>query len=645
MKLKKELGLLEVFSISAGAMISSGLFILPALAYAKTGPSVIIAYAIASVLVIPTLISKAELATAMPKAGGNYFFIDRSMGPRMGALGGLADWFSLWFKSAFSLLGIGIILTLFNPGVTDLQIKLLAVVCCIFFTLINLIGVKVVGKFQVVMVIILLSLLTFYIIIGSFFIQFDRYSPFMPLGLGSVFATAGFVFISYAGLTKIIGVAEEVKNPGRNIPLGMFLAWIIISLFYFLVLFITIGVTDATQLQSSLMPVSTGAGTFMGWNGSMIMGLAALLAFATTANAGLLAASRTPLAMSKDELLPNPLKKISKRGTPTYSILFTAFFMIIVILFLNLENLVKAASTMILLLFIFINLAVIFMRESNLRHYRPKYKAPLYPYIQIIGIIGYGFLIFQMGSVPLLITGIFLVCGLAWYYIYAYGKIKREYAFLHVVERIMGEKTTDHLLDEELREILIDRDNITEARFEMKLSNAMVLDLDYFVPPDEFAHKVAEPISKRLNVEEDEVFSWLIHREKDSNIIVRKGFALISFHIQGRKKFEIALVRTKRGAMFSEEFAPVNAAFILVSSADEENFYLHSLMWLVELCEMIDFKEQWLNAKSKDEIREIVHDSWKMCISDDFDLKSLEIEEVETNSKKPKKEKSENNGK
>jgi mannitol/fructose-specific phosphotransferase system IIA component (Ntr-type) len=383
----------------------------------------------------------------------------------------------------------------------------------------------------------------------------------------------------------------------------------------------------------------------MGWNGSMIMGLAALLAFATTANAGLLAASRTPLAMSKDELLPNPLKKISKRGTPTYSILFTAFFMIIVILFLNLENLVKAASTMILLLFIFINLAVIFMRESNIRHYRPKYKAPLYPYIQIIGIIGYGFLIFQMGSVPLLITGIFLVCGLAWYYIYAYGKIKREYAFLHVVERIMGEKTTDHLLDEELREILIERDNITEARFEMKLSNAMVLDLDYFVPPDEFAHKVAEPISKRLNVEEDEVFSWLIHREKDSNIIVRKGFALISFHIQGRKKFEIALVRTKRGAMFSEEFAPVNAAFILVSSADEENFYLHSLMWLVELCEMIDFKEQWLNAKSKDEIREIVHDSWKMCISDDFDLKSLEIEEVETNSKKPKKEKSENNGK
>ena len=611
MKLKKELGLLEVFCISSGAMISSGLFVLPALAYAKTGPSVIIAYAIASVLVIPTVLSKAELATAMPKAGGNFFFIDRSMGPRMGTLGGFADWFSLWFKSAFSLLGMGIIITLFNPGITELQIKFLAVACCLFFTFVNIIGVKVVGKFQVVMVIILLSLLAFYIIIGSFFIKFHRYSPFMPFGPSSVFATAGLVFISYAGLTKIVSVAEEVKNPGRNIPLGMFLAWIIISLFYILVLFITIGVTDAAQLQNSLMPISTGASTFMGWKGSMILGVAALLAFATTANAGLLAASRTPMAMSKDELLPNPLMKISKRGTPAFSILFTAFFMIIVILFLNLENLVKTASTMILLLFVFINLAVIFMRESNIRHYRPKYKAPFYPYIQIFGIIGYGFLIIQMGNVPLMITGIFLACGLGWYFIYAHGKIKREYAFLHVVERVIGIKSTDYLLDEELREVLIERDNIIESRFEQNIRNCTVLDLKYFIPPEEFAEKVAKPLARRLDLSEDELYRRLMKREKSSNIIVRPGFAVISFHIKGRNKFEIELVRTRRGARFSENFPPVRAAFIVVSSPDEQNFYLHSLMWMVQIAERVDFEKEWINAKSSDELRDIILESWR----------------------------------
>ena len=79
--LKKELGLLELFCISSGAMISSGLFVLPGIAFAKAGPSVILAYLLASMMIIPTMLSKAELATAMPKTGGNFFFIDRSMGP------------------------------------------------------------------------------------------------------------------------------------------------------------------------------------------------------------------------------------------------------------------------------------------------------------------------------------------------------------------------------------------------------------------------------------------------------------------------------------------------------------------------------------------------------------------------------------
>ena len=75
-------------------MISSGLFILPGVAFGLTGPSMCLAYLLAGLLTIPALLSKAELATAMPKAGGVYFYIDRSMGPAMGTVGGLAGWFS-----------------------------------------------------------------------------------------------------------------------------------------------------------------------------------------------------------------------------------------------------------------------------------------------------------------------------------------------------------------------------------------------------------------------------------------------------------------------------------------------------------------------------------------------------------------------
>jgi APA family basic amino acid/polyamine antiporter len=611
MELKKELGLIEVFCISSGAMISSGLFVLPALAFTKAGPYVIFAYMIAGILVIPTVLSKAELVTAMPKTGGIFFFTDRSMGPMIGTLGGMAAWFSLAFKSAFALLGIGIFALLFNPGLSVLQIKLIAVICIVIFTVINLIGVKLAGKIQLVIVFILLALLTIYVVVGVFFIDISRFRPSPPVGLGSVLATAGLVFVSYAGTTKIAAVAGEVKDPGRNLPLGMFFSWGVVSMLYILVIFVTVGVLSPSKLQDTLTPITAGGNAIMGVFGIVLMGTAAILAYVSTGNAGILAASRDPMAMGKDELLPGIFAKVSERGTPWVAILFTSGFMVVVILFLNLEEFVKTASTLKLILFILANLSLIFMRESNIRHYRPKYKAPLYPYVQIFGIIGYGLLIIQMGSVPLIITGIFLACGLGWYFIYAHGKIKREYAFLHVVERVIGVKSTDHLLDEELREVLIERDNIIESRFEQNIRNCTVLDLKYFIAPEEFAEKVAKPLAKRLDLSEDELYRRLMKREKSSNIIVRPGFAVISFHIKGRNKFEIELVRTRRGARFSENFPPVRAAFIVVSSPDEQNFYLHSLMWMVQIAERVDFEKEWINAKSSDELRDIILESWR----------------------------------
>ena len=610
MNLKKELGLLEVFCIASGAMISSGLFVLPALAYAKTGASVIISYAIASILIIPTILSKAELTTAMPKTGGIFFFTDRSMGPMMGTIGGIAAWLSLAFKSAFALLGIGLFLVLLPFDFTMLQIKLIAVACCVIFAVVNILGVKLAGKFQVYMVISLITLLVLYIIMGASSVKMSRFAPFAPKGFDSIFATAGLVFVSFAGTTKIAAVAGEVKNPGRNLPLGMFLSWGIVSLLYLLVIMVTIGVVDGGKLEGSYTPISLGGEAIMGPFGLLIMSIAAFLAFVSTGNAGILAASRDPMAMGKDELLPGVFNKVSRHGTPWFSILFTSGFMIAVIMFLDLENFVKTASTLKLLLFILANLALIFMRESNRKHYKPRFKAPLYPWIQIFGILGMGFLVIQMGRVPLMITGIFIICSLTWYFIYSHGKIKREYALLHVLERIIGAKR-DHVLDEELREILIERDNVTESRFEDKIRTCEILDLEYLVEPADFSKKVAKSLAERLDVSAAKLYKQLMRRETDSNIIVRPGCALISFHIEGRNKFEIILVRTKKGAVFSEESPHVHAAIIVVSSHDMQSFYLHSLMWMVQIEERVDFEKEWMDAKKADELRNVVLSSWK----------------------------------
>ena len=608
--LQRELGLFEVFSIAAGAMISSGLFVLPGLAYAKTGSSVIFSYLIASLLIIPTLLSKAELATAMPKAGGDYFFIDRSMGPAFGTVGGFASWFSLASKTAFALIGIGAFAQLFNPGLTTIHLKLIAVTFCIIFTVLNLFGVKHAAKTQVLLVIGLISILVLYIIIGLFFIEPIRFQPIVTHGVVPIFATAGFVFVSFMGLTKVCSVAEEVCQPKRTIPLGIFLAWGVVSALYILVISVTIGVLEHTTLASSLMPVSKGAEMLLGEFGLILLGVAAVLAFITTANAGLLSSSRYPMALSKDQLLPKFFSKISTNGTPVVSILFTSGFMITIIVLLDLDGLVKTASTLVLLLFIFVNLSLIVMRESNLRYYRPSFRSPFYPWIQIIGIIGYGVLIVGMGLTQLMFVGGFISVGLIWYMLFSRKRIWREYSLLHVVERITGEKATGHLLEEELREILIEREDISEKRFENILQTCEIKDVPKFEQPDKFIRLLAATLAEKLEIDEKRLFSLLQKRGKDSNILVHPGVAIFSHIISGNNKFELLLLRSKKGIIISEDFDPIHAFFTIVATPDQKSFYYHVLMWLAQLIEDSDFEKEWIEAKNKRSLREILLKIW-----------------------------------
>ncbi|MBW6458386.1 MAG: APC family permease, partial [FCB group bacterium] len=328
MTAKKELKLLDVFAISAGAMISSGIFVLPGLAFIQAGPAIILAYLLAAALIFPTMLAKSELATAMPRSGGTYFFIDRSMGPLLGIFAGFANWFSLAFKSAFALIGLGYFATLIFPDISEMHIKIIAVAICLLFTVFNILSVKITGRIQVVLVITLIAVLFMYIATGFISTKPEYYQPFMPGGILTLISTAGLVFVSFGGLTKIADIAEEIENPGRNIPLGMMLSFFIVSAIYVLAVGVTVGLLPAQELSGSPVPLSLGAGKILGKTGIIILSLAAITAFITTANAGILAASRTPMAMSKDQLLPKYFSRLSRRyKTPLISILFTSLFM------------------------------------------------------------------------------------------------------------------------------------------------------------------------------------------------------------------------------------------------------------------------------------------------------------------------------
>ena len=105
--LNKQLGLLDVFAICTGAMISSGLFVIPGIAAAQAGPAVIVAYLLSGLLLIPSMLSMAEMSTALPRAGGSYFFVSRSLGGMFGTIDGVGVWLALILKTSIALLGFG----------------------------------------------------------------------------------------------------------------------------------------------------------------------------------------------------------------------------------------------------------------------------------------------------------------------------------------------------------------------------------------------------------------------------------------------------------------------------------------------------------------------------------------------------------
>jgi mannitol/fructose-specific phosphotransferase system IIA component (Ntr-type) len=285
--------------------------------------------------------------------------------------------------------------------------------------------------------------------------------------------------------------------------------------------------------------------------------------------------------------------------------------MISIILFLDLEGLVKTASTLVLLLFIFVNVSLIMMRESKLRHYRPSFRSPFYPWVQIAGIVGYGFLLIEMGIVPLIFVGCFIFAGFLWYWFFARDKIKRDYSLLHVVERVTGEKNTGYLLDVELREILIERDNVTEQRFENILRNCEIIDVLKYEQSDKFNRLVAKRLAERLDIDKEKLFNLIKKREKDSNVMIHPGIAILSNLIDGRDKFEILVIRSKKGIMLFDDEPAFHAFFIVIATSEQKNFYMHSLMWIVQMAEQIDFKKQWVEAKDSNELRDIILSSWR----------------------------------
>ncbi|MDQ3555503.1 MAG: amino acid permease [Gemmatimonadota bacterium] len=609
-RLKKELTLFDVYAISTGAMFSSGFFLLPGLAAAKTGPSVVLAYLLAGVFILPAMFSVAELATAMPRAGGAYYFLDRALGPMVGTVGGLGTWLALVLKSAFALIGIGAYLGIFY----DVPIKPVAVALTLVFAAVNVLGTKETGGLQRLLVTVLVVILAFFIVQGTVAVFTpgvgaplrERFVPFLAFGPRGLFATIGFVFVSYAGLTKVASVAEEVRDPDRNIPLGMMLSLLTATAIYVIGVFIMVSVLDPAELRSDLTPVATAAQAFFGWlpgeTGLVLIVVAAIAAFASTGNAGIMSASRYPLAMARDRLLWERFAEIGRMGTPTRAIMATAALMVFVILALDIEGVAKLASAFQLLLFALLNLAVIVMRESRIESYAPGYRSPLYPWMQIFGFLTPFWLIAEMGELAILFTiGLVGAC-IGWYFYYARGRVVREGAVLHTFAR-MGERRSEGL-DRELRGILKEKGLRDEDRFDEVVARAAVIDAGS-ASFAELAERAGRLLAARLPVPAETLAAEFLRGTQRGATPVSHGVALPHLRIAGVEHPEMVLVRCAEGVgmepgetLFDApaEAEPIRAVFFLTSPEGEAGQHLRFLAQIATRVDDPEFMSQWLAA-------------------------------------------------
>jgi amino acid transporter/nucleotide-binding universal stress UspA family protein len=415
-KLERSLSLTSVIAISIGGMLGSGIFVLPGIAAAKTGSSIWLAYLLAAVCILPAALSKSELATSMPSSGGTYVYIERAFGPILGTISGIGLWLSLLFKSAFALVGFGAYLSIFinlDVWVT----KYIAVLFLLIILFLNILGVKKVGRVQIIIVTISLISLGLVLAFGLPNVSPQLLKPFLTNGQVGLFSTVAFVYISYAGVTKVAAIAGEIKNPGKNLPLAMILSLTIMATIYVFIAFVLVGNIPMESLGTDIKPIFTIAqllgGTYIGY----IAAAVGIITLFSMANSGVLAASRFPFAMAIDKLLPEFMGRIhSKYLTPITTIIMTCAAMALVILFLDVEKIAKLASAFMVMMFILVNACVIVLRETAAQWYNPPYRSPMYPFVQLFGIFsGIGLLVF-LGMGPFLaIIAIFVVGTLIYF--------------------------------------------------------------------------------------------------------------------------------------------------------------------------------------------------------------------------------------
>lgn len=601
-KLEKTLGFLDVFCISSGAMISSGIFILPGIAFEHIGPAVFLAYLLAGACALAGALATIELATAMPLAGGVYFYTGRSLGPLAGTVSGLLNWGAISLKSAFAIFGLSAVLHQFF-GFPPI---LCGIVLTLFFLALNLIGTKEASWAQIIMVALLFCAMGSYIVLGLPELSLSRFTPFFHGDKSgrALFAEAAFVFVAFGGLLDVASISEEVKNPKRNLPYGMIGAIVVVMIVYVLTLITTVGIMEPDQLAGSLTPLADAAHMYYGKIGFLVITFGGVMAFVTTANAGVMAAARFPYAMGRDKLISSFFSRTyGKRAMPLPALLLTGAAMV-GIQFLDIQKMVTVASTVIMLSFILTNLSVIILRESGIQNYKPSFRVPLYPLIPVVSVVLFSLLIIELGTQSVQMSLGIVVAGLILYFVFG-RKNDQESALVYLMKKVTKSRINPNGLEQELREIVRERDGIVNDDFDTLVENACILIFEGEAEFETVVKKACRAGFGKLGINPAHLEDEFLKREKLSSTAIAPEVAIPHITAPGSGIFALTIVKSVKGVFFTSDAPAVKIMFFLIASQDCRNRHLRALAAIAQIIQAPSFHRGIELAVHEEQVRDL----------------------------------------
>lgn len=452
-RLKRSLGPWDLVGLGIGAIIGAGIFATVGTAAAGdaarpgAGPGIMLSFVLTAAVCGLAALCYAELAALVPVAGSAYTYTYATLGELAAwiigwdliieyAVGNVAVAISWSGYFCEMLRGVGIVLpqwlttdlrtALASPEIlaaaphvagVPLVVNLPAAGIVMLLTWVLIIGVRESARLNTLMVLIKLVVLAFFVVVGVAYIQPDNWKPFMPNGWHGVWAGAAIVFFAYIGFDAVSTAAEECRNPGRDLPIGILGSLGISTVVYVLVAAVVTGMVPWFDLHTA-EPLTVAMNRHnLQWAagivavGSVAAHTAVLLVFQ-------LGQPRIFYSMARDGLLPSAFAKVHPRyRTPHVTTLLTGIAVALFAAFANIEEMVDLTNIGTLFAFALVSGGVIVLRRSNPEARRP-FRVPLVPWLPIISMAGCLYLARNLPAVTWLRFAAWLGVGLLIYFCY-----------------------------------------------------------------------------------------------------------------------------------------------------------------------------------------------------------------------------------